>query len=154
MSADRRVEQLGLVLPPPSGPAGNYAAAVRSGNLVFLSAKAPLPVDGVTPKGRIGAEYSTADGQAQARSACINLLATLRQTLGSLDRVTRVVELQGFINASADFEQHAQVLDGASDLLADVFGPAGVHARSVVGVGSLRNGLPLTLRAVVEVDGA
>jgi enamine deaminase RidA (YjgF/YER057c/UK114 family) len=86
-----------------------------------------------------------------ARSACIDLLAALRSQLGSLDRVSRIVELQGSLNATPEFEDHARVLDGASDLLLEVFGPAGVHARSVIGVGSLRKGVPLTIKATVEV---
>lgn len=151
MSAEQRVTDLGLVLPPPSAPAGNYAAAVRTGNLLYLSGKAPSPVDGKTPSGRLGQAYSAAEGYALARSACLELLAAMRSELGSLDRVAQVVDLQGSINATPDFEDHAQVLDGASDLLAQVFGPAGVHARSVIGVSSLRKGVPLTLKAIVEV---
>ena len=151
MSAEQRIKDLGLELPPGSGPAGNYASAVRSGDLLFISGKAPLPVEGKLPKGRLGREYSTEQGYALARSACTDLIAVIRKELGSLDRVARVVELQGSINAVPEFEEHAKVLDGASDLLVAVFGPAGVHARSVIGVSSLRNGVPLTIKATVEV---
>lgn len=156
MSAEQRIKEMGLELPSGSGPAGNYASAARTGDLLFLSGKAPLPIDGQPPKGRLGHEYSTAEGYALARSACTELLAVIRKELGSLDRVARVVELHGSINAAPEFEEHAKVLDGASDLLVAVFGASGVHARSVVGVSSLRNGLPLTLKAIVEVrrDGA
>lgn len=151
MSAEQRLRELGITLGPGSAPAGNYAAAVQSGELLFLSGKSPQPVDGQATKGRLGREYDTAQGYALARSACIELLATLRAELGSLDRVARVVELQGSLNTTPEFEDHAQVLDGASDLLAQVFGPAGMHARSVIGVATLRKGLPLTLKAVVQV---
>lgn len=151
MSAEQRIKDLGLELAAASPPAGNYAAAVQSGDLLFLSGKAPLPVAGKLPKGRIGREYSADDGYALARSACIDLLTALRAQLGSLDRVARIVELQGSLNATPEFEEHARVLDGASDLLAEVFGAAGVHARSVVGVSSLRKGVPLTIKAIVEV---
>lgn len=154
MSADQRIRGLGIELPTGSGPAGNYATAVQSGNLLFLSGKAPPPVDGQPPKGRLGIDYSTDEGYALARSACIDLLATLRKALGSLDRVARVVELHGSICTSPDFEDHARVLDGASDLLVDVFGSSGLHARSVIGVYSLRNGVPLTLKATIEVKEA
>jgi enamine deaminase RidA (YjgF/YER057c/UK114 family) len=154
MSAEQRIKDLGLELLAGSAPAGNYAPAVQSGDLLFLSGKAPLPVGGVLPKGRLGREYSAEQGYALARSACIDLLTVMRAQLGSLDRVARVVELHGSLNAVAEFEDHARVLDGASDLLVDVFGPSGVHARSVVGVGSLRKGLPLTLKAIVEVKRA
>lgn len=151
MSAEQRILDLGIQLPDAAAPAGNYASAVQSGSLMFLSGKAPPAVAGKAPKGRLGQEYSTADGQALARSACIDLLATLKKALGSLDRVARIVELHGSLCTTAEFEEHAKVLDGASDLLADVFGPAGLHARSVIGVYSLRNGVPLTLKATVEV---
>ena len=148
---EQRLKELGLELPGGTAPAGNYAAAVQSGNLLFLSAKAPLAIDGQLPKGRLGREYSAEEGYVLARSACTDLISAMKKALGSLDRVAQVVELQGSINADPDFEDHAKVLDGASDLLAEVFGPAGVHARSVIGVSSLRKGIPLSLRAVVEV---
>jgi enamine deaminase RidA (YjgF/YER057c/UK114 family) len=151
MSAEQRIKDLGLDLPPGSAPAGNYAVAVQSGHLLFLSGKAPLPIDGKLPKGRLGREYSTEQGYALARSACIDLIAAMKKALGSLDRVAQVVELQGSLHCDADFEDHARVLDGASDLLVAVFGTSGVHARSVIGVKSLRHGVPLTLKATVEV---
>ena len=153
MNADQRIKDLGIQLPTGSGPAGNYAAAVQSGNLLFLSGKAPLPIDGKMPKGRLGSEYSTAEGYAFARSACIELLATMKSAIGSLDKVARVVELHGSLCTTSEFEDHARVLDGASDLLAEIFGPSGLHARSVTGVYSLRNGVPLTLKATVEIKG-
>jgi enamine deaminase RidA (YjgF/YER057c/UK114 family) len=151
MSAEQRIKDLGLELRASAAPAGNYASAVQSGALLFLSGKAPPPIDGTLPKGRLGREYSAQDGYAFARSACIDLLAAMQSHLGSLDRVTRIVELHGSLNTDPTFEDHAKVLDGASDLLVDVFGAAGVHARSVVGVSSLRKGVPLTLKATVEV---
>ena len=151
MSAEQRIKSLGIQLPTGSGPAGNYATAVQSGQLLFLSGKAPLPVDGVPPRGRVGSDYSTEQGCELARSACIDLLATIWHALGSLDRVERIVELHGAICSTADFEDHAKVLDGASDLLVEIFGEAGLHTRSVIGVLSLRGGVPLTLRATVEV---
>lgn len=151
MTAEQRIKDLGLVLPAASQPAGNYSAAVQTGDLLVLSAKAPLPIDGKLPKGRIGREYSPEDGYALARSACLDLLSVIRNQLGSLDNVARVVELHGSLNTTPEFEDHARVLDGASDLLFEVFGQAGLHARSVVGVSTLRKGLPLTIRATVEV---
>lgn len=150
-TAEQRLKDLGIELPAGSAPAGNYATAVRSGNLLFLSGKAPLPVDGQMPKGRLGREYTADEGYAMARSACIDLIAAIKKALGSLDRVAQVVDLQGSLNTTPEFEDHARVLDGASDLLAAVFGPAGMHARSVIGVASLRKGVPLTIKAVVEV---
>nr|WP_316639120.1 RidA family protein [uncultured Roseateles sp.] len=151
MTAEQRLKDLGLELPAGSAPAGNYATAVRSGNLLFLSGKAPLPVNGQLPRGRLGREYTAEEGYAMARSACLDLIAAVRKSLGSLDRVAQFVDLQGSLNTTPEFEDHARVLDGASDLLAAVFGPAGMHARSVIGVASLRKGVPLAIKAVVEV---
>lgn len=151
MSAEQRILELGIHLPMGTAPAGNYASAIQSGNLLFTSGRAPFPIDGRAAKGQLGREYSTNDGYDLARSACVDLLAVLKHQLGSLDKVARIVELHGAINASPEFEEHAKVLDGASDLLVEVFGPAGVHVRSVIGVNSLRNGVPLTVRATVEV---
>lgn len=106
----------------------------------------------VLPKGRLGREYSTEDGYRFARSAALELLAVMRAELGSLDRVARVVEIQGFLNAVPEFEAHPKVLDGCSDLLVEVFGKRGVHARSVLGASSLRGGLPLVLKGVIEIN--
>jgi enamine deaminase RidA (YjgF/YER057c/UK114 family) len=151
MSAEQRIEELGIELPSGSAPAANYVNAVRSGNLLFIAGKAPLPVAGALPKGRLGQEFTAEQGYAFARSACMDLIAVMKSELGSLDRVVRVVELQGFVNAVADFEDHAKVMNGASDLLVAVFGANGVHARSVLGASSLRGGLPLILKMTVEV---
>jgi enamine deaminase RidA (YjgF/YER057c/UK114 family) len=150
MSAEKRIKDLGIALPPVSAPAANYANAVRSGNLLFIAGKAPLPENGKLPKGRLGREFSTEDGYRFARSAALDLVAVMRAELGSLDRVVRVVEIQGFLNATPEFEDHAKVLNGCSDLLVEVFSERGVHARSVLGASSLRGGLPVILRGVVE----
>ena len=151
MSAEQRIIELGIDLPIGNAPAGNYVSAVQSGNLMFTSGRAPTPVDGRAAKGQLGREYSTEDGYELARSACIDLLAVLKHQLGSLDKIARFIELHGSISATPEFEEHAKVLDGASDLLVEVFGSAGVHVRSVIGVNSLRNGVPLTVKATVEV---
>ena len=143
---------LALTLPEAAPPAGNYATCVEANGLLFVSARAPRAQPGEVLKGRLGAEYTAAQGYAMARSAAVELLAAVKAHAGSLDRVAKFAELQGFLNTTPDFEAHAEVLDGASDLLAEVLGPAGLHARSVVGVASLRKGLPLTLRAVVQLS--
>jgi enamine deaminase RidA (YjgF/YER057c/UK114 family) len=151
MSAEQRLQKLGIALPSGSAPAANYANAVRTGNLLFIAGKAPLPENGKLPKGRLGREFSTEDGYRFARSAALDLIAVMRAELGSLDRVARVVEIQGFLNATPEFEDHAKVLNGCSDLLVEVFAERGVHARSVLGASSLRGGLPVILKGVVEV---
>jgi enamine deaminase RidA (YjgF/YER057c/UK114 family) len=151
MQPEDNLRALGLQLPAAGAPAGNYATAVRANDLLFVSARAPAAIGGSLPKGRIGQEYSAADGYLLAQSACLDLLAIVKHHTGTLDVVAQFVELQGFLNADPSFEEHAQVLDGASDLLAQVFGSVGIHARSVIGVSSLRKGVPLTLRAVVQL---
>jgi len=151
MSIDQRLKELGISLPTDVAPAANYANAVRTGNLLFISGKSPLPENGSLPKGRLGREFSSQDGYRFARSAGINLIAVMKSELGSLERVARIVEVQGFLNAIEEFEDHAQVLDGCSDLLIKVFGEKGIHARSVLGASSLRAGLPIILKVVVEV---
>lgn len=152
MSAEQRLREMGLVLPSGSAPAANYANAVRSGNWLFIAGKAPLPDNGRLPKGRLGAEFTADDGYRFARSAALDLIAVMRAELGSLDRVQRVVELQGFLNAVPEFEDHAKVLNGCSDLMVAVFGDRGVHARSVLGASSLRGGLPLVIKGLVEIS--
>lgn len=154
MSAEQRLQDLGLSLPSGSAPAANYANAVRSGNLLFIAGKAPLPENGKLPKGKLGRDYTVEEGYRFARSAATDLIAVIRAELGSLDRVARIVEVQGFVNATEDFEDHAKVLNGCSDLLVEIFGEQGVHARSVLGVSSLRSGLPIVIKAVVEVVSA
>ena len=112
MSAELRIKELEIALPSGSAPAANYANAVRTGNLLFIAGKAPLPENGKLPKGRLGREYSAEEGYKFARSAALDLAAVMRAELGSLDRVARVVEVQGFLNAVPEVEDHAKVLNG------------------------------------------
>ena len=151
MSPEEKLTELGIELPKGSAPAANYTNAVRSGNLMFMAGKAPLPINGKLPKGRLGREFNTEQGYQFARSACIDLIAVIKNELGSLDKVARVVEIQGALNTDESFEDHAKVMNGASDLLVQVFGEKGIHARSVFGASSLRSGVPLVLKATVEI---
>jgi enamine deaminase RidA (YjgF/YER057c/UK114 family) len=152
MSIDDRLKKLGIRLPPASNPAANYTNCVRAGNLLFVSGKGPLPQGGAPPKGKLGREFSTKDGYEFARLTALDILAAVKLELGSLDRVRRVVKLQGFVNAIPDFEEHPQVLNGASDLMVEVFEEKGVHARSALGATSLRTGLPIVIESVFEVE--
>ena len=119
--------------------------------LLFIAGKAPLPEKGTLPRGKLGRECTVEDGYRFARSATMDLIAVIRAELGSLDRVARIVEVQGFVNATEDFEDHAKVLNGCSDLLVEVFGERGIHARSVLGAHSLRSNVPVIVKAVVEI---
>ena len=149
---EQRLKELNILLPRASNPAANYTNCVQTGSLLFVSGKVPLALaSGKTPKGKLGRELTTQQGYELARSAGLDILAAVQLALGTLDRVARVVKLQGFLNATEDFEQHPKVLDGCSDLMVDVFGPRGVHARSVLGAVSLRGGAPLVIESLFEV---
>jgi enamine deaminase RidA (YjgF/YER057c/UK114 family) len=151
MSAEDRVRELGLNLEGAGPPAGNYVPAVRTGNLVYISGQLPVNPDGTRPTGRLGQDVSIEDGYAAARLCGVALISRLRGELGSLDRVRRIVKVTGFVNATPDFTQHAQVINGASDLLAEVFGEAGKHARAAVGMSSLPAGCPVEVELIAEV---
>jgi len=151
MTPEDRITTMGIEMPECSNPAANYTNAVQTGNLMYLAGKAPRAVDGLLPKGRLGLEFTTEQGYAFARSAALDLIAVMKSELGELSRVARVVEIQGFVNATPEYEEHAAVLNGASDLLVEVFGEAGVHARSVFGASSLRGNVPVILKGIVEV---
>ena len=153
MSAEARLKELRIDLRPVSAPVANYVNAVRTGNLLFLSGKGPWSQkDGERPRGKLGREYTVEQGYQHARSVAIDILAVLRSELGSLDRVKRVVKVLGMVNAVPEFEDHPKVVNGCSDLLVQVFGERGRHARSAVGMGSLPMGIPVEIECIVEVD--
>ena len=153
MSAEDRVKELGLDLSNAPRPVANYMPAVQVGNIVYLSGHGPLRPDGTLPAGKVGAELSVDEGYDAARLVGIGLLASLRVQLGSLDRVRRVVKTLGMVNATPDFMDHPQVINGTSDLFREVFGEKGVGARSAVGTGSLPGQIPVEVEMIVEVDG-
>jgi enamine deaminase RidA (YjgF/YER057c/UK114 family) len=151
MSAEKRLKQLGIELPAVTPPVANYVNAVRSGKLLFLAGKGPSAVDGLPPMGKLGREFSVEQGYKFARSTGLALLAVMKAELGSLDRVARVVKLLGMVNAIPDFTDQPKVINGCSDLLVEVFGERGRHARSAVGMGSLPSGIPVEIEVIVEV---
>jgi len=154
MSAEKRLKQLGIELPEAPPPVANYVNAVRSGNLLFLSGKGPSAVEGLRPAGKLGREFNLEQGYKFARSTGLALLAVMRAELGSLDRVKRVVKLLGMVNAVPEFTDQPKVINGCSDLLVEVFGERGRHARSAVGMGSLPSGIPVEIEVVIEVGPA
>ncbi|MEI2299294.1 RidA family protein [Ensifer sp. MJa1] len=149
--AEQRLQDLGITLPPPPTPFGNYVEGVRIGKLLYLSGM--LPVIDRKPQivGRLGAELTVEDGQRAAEIATLSALSAIRAELGSLDRVTAVAKLGVYIATSGDFRDHPKVADGASDLLAKVFGPEMLSGRIVLGVASLPLGLPVEIELLVEV---
>ncbi len=150
--AEVRLSRLGLVLPKASEPKGNYSSCVRSGNLLFVSGKGPVAGLAQPPKGKLGRDFNVEQGYWFAKVTALDILATVKQELGSLNHVSRVVKIQGFINATEDFEEHPKVLDGCSNLMVRVFGERGMHARSVFGAVSLRNNLPIVIDSIFEID--
>lgn len=149
---DNRLAELGITLPTPAKPVANYVPWVRTGNLVFISGQGPLAEGKILYQGRLPDTVSIEDGQKSARLCAINVIAQLREALGGdLDRVTRVVKLVGFVNAAPDFTDHPKIINGASDLMVEVFGDKGRHARSAVGSPSLPFNISVEVEAIIEV---
>jgi len=149
---DARLEELGIALPEPAAPVANYVATVRTGNLIFVSGQVPIEGGQFKHVGKLGADLTVEDGQAAARLCGINIIAQVKQALGGdLDRVVRVVKLGGFVNSAPDFTQQPQVINGVSDLMVEVFGDKGRHARAAVSAGALPAGVSVEVDAVVEV---
>lgn len=150
---DARLAELGIELPPANAPAGNYVPTVQTGNLLFISGQIPI-VDGKPGfLGRLGDELGVDDGAAAARVCALALIAQARAALdGDLDRITRVVKLTGFVAATPEFTDHPKVVNGASDLFAEVFGDAGRHARAAVGMASLPLGVAVEVEAILEIS--
>ena len=148
---EARLESLGLVLPPAAAPAGNYVPTVLSGSLLFVSGQLPLRDGKPAHFGALGRDITLDIGSAAARLCGLNIIAQARATLGDLDRVTRIVKLTGYVNSSADFTDQPKVLNGASDLMVEIFGDKGVHARAAVGVAALPLGVPVEVEAIIEI---
>jgi enamine deaminase RidA (YjgF/YER057c/UK114 family) len=151
VSADERLETLGIVLPDASPATASYVNFVEVNGLLFVAGKAPPAVNGVRPSGKLGKDFTTAEGYQFAEQVGIEMLAVLKSALGSLDQVKRVVKIQGFVNADPQFTEHHKVLDGCSDLMIAVFAERGAHARSVLGASSLRDNLPIVIDSIFEV---
>jgi len=143
---------MGHALPTPITPSANYIPACCSGNLLFLAGSGPIRADGTILAGKVGNELSLERGYEASQLCALNLLAQLKQTIGDLDRVRRIIKLLGMVNATPDFNRHPEVINGCSDLLVEIFGDKGHHARSAVGVASLPHDYALEIEMIVEVD--
>lgn len=150
MSIEAKLAELGLVLPQPAAPVAAYVPVVIAGGLAHVSGQVSL-VDGQLLKGRLGDDLSLEDGVRAAQACGLMILAQLKAALGSLDRVERVVKLGAFVNCTADFTDQPKVANGASELMVAVFGEAGKHARSAVGVPALPLGVAVEIDAIVAV---
>jgi enamine deaminase RidA (YjgF/YER057c/UK114 family) len=153
MAAEARIKELKLTLPQPAKPVANYVGAVRVGNLLFVSGHGPIRDGRATLRGKVGKDLSVEQGYQVAREVGLNLLATVRVALGSLDNVKRVVKVLGMVNSAEGFGDQPKVINGFSDLMVEVFGEAiGKHARSAVGMAELPMGIPVEIEMVLEVE--
>jgi len=151
VSAEGRLTGLGIELPDPFPPAGEYINAVRTGDLLILGGHVPFNPPQTIVLGKLGADLDVDAGREAARFAAISALATIRSELGTLDAVKRILLVRGVVNAAPDFIGHTQVIDGASEVFVEVFGDAGRHARLAVGVSSLPANIALEIEVTIEV---
>ncbi len=150
---DARLEELGIELPDTPPPIANYVPAVRTGDLLYLSGLGPAArADGSTLIGKVGSDLTQEEGYEAARLTGINIISRMKGELGDLDRVKRVVKLLGMVNSDPKFNQQPAVVNGCSDLLVEVFGDKGRHARSAVGMASLPNDIPVEIEVIVEIE--
>ena len=151
MSAEARLAALGLILPPPPKPGGNYVPFRIGGGLLFLSGVGPRHADGTSTTGRVGDKVTQAEAYQAARLCGLHLLSTTRAALGSLDRVDGVLKVLGMVYAVPDFAEHPAVINGCTDLFVEVFGEAGRPARSAVGMGSLPGHISVEVEAILAI---
>ena len=148
---DQRLQELGLILPAPARPVANFVTAVRTGNLIFLAGHGPCGEPSEKVKGKVGKERTIEEGYEAARQTALCLLATLKAEITDLNRVKRIVRVFGMVNATDTFDQHPKVINGCSDLLVEIFGERGKHARAAVGMASLPFNWTVEIEMVVEV---
>ncbi|ODS82282.1 MAG: hypothetical protein ABS46_09470 [Cytophagaceae bacterium SCN 52-12] len=148
---EKRLRELGITLKPPGKPIANFVTAVTVGKLVFVSGHGPVQENGEYMKGKVGADLDLNQAKEAARLTGISLLGALKSEIGDLNKVKRFVKVLGMVNAIPTFDQHPQVINGFSDLMVDVFGDNGKHARSAVGVGSLPMNIPVEIEMIVEL---
>lgn len=150
---DARLKELGVALPQAAAPAANYVPAVRSGAMLYISGQLPMENGEIKVKGKLGGGVSVEDGAEAARLCALNIVAQAKAALGGdLDRVVRVVKLVGFVNSAPDFTEQPKVVNGASNMMADIFGDKGKHARSAVGVGALPFDVAVEVEAILEIS--
>ena len=152
MTVEEKLRQMGLELPEPPKPVASYLPCVRTGNLLFVSGQVPREKGVLRFSGHLGGNLNVEDGRQAARLCALNALSAVKQELGTLDRVRRIVKLTGFVASAAGFTDQPKVVDGASVFLAELFGERGQHARAAVGVNELPLGSAVELEIIVEVE--
>lgn len=148
---EAKLQELGIELKTPGTPVASYVHAVRTGNLLFLAGKGPKKADGKNIVGKLGADLTIEEGYEAARIAGINQLAVLKSELGNLNKVKRVIKVKGMVNAVPEFTNQSKVVNGYSDLMVEVFGEKGKHARAAVGMGSLPGNMAVEVEMIVEI---
>ena len=148
---EANLNSLGIVLRDQGEPVANYVHVVRSGNLLFLAGKGPKQANGENIVGKLGQDLSLDEGYVAAREVGINQLSVLKKELGNLNKIKRIVKVHGMVNATSDFTDHSKVINGYSDLMVEVFGENGKHARAAVGMGSLPGNMAVEVEMIVEV---
>ncbi|KAF4036372.1 YjgF/chorismate mutase-like putative endoribonuclease [Phytophthora infestans] len=149
---ERKIEELGYTLPTVAEPKGNYRTSVRSGNTIYMAGHLPQPAGGDLILGKVGKDLTPEQGYEAAHYVALSLMATLKQEVGDLDKIKRVVKLVGFVNCVDGFTQQPAVINGASDTIGKVFGDKGIHARSAVGTNALPLNVAVEVEAVVEIE--
>ena len=152
MKTEQRLKELGIELATPTSPMANYVNAVRTGNLLYLAGKGPGLPGKPLPTGKVGRDFTIEQAYVHARETGLSLIAVMKAELGDLDRVKRIVKVLGMVNATPEFGNQPEVINGCSDLFVEVFGHRGRHARSAVGMGSLPRGIPVEIEVIVEVE--
>jgi len=150
--AETKLKEKGIVLAAPGKPVANYVNVVRVGNLLFLAGKGPTKPDGSNITGKVGKDLTIEQGYAAAQLTAINHLAVLKAELGSLNKVKRIVKVLGMVNCTEDFKDQPKVINGYSDLMVEIFGEKGKHARSAVGMYALPSGIAVEVEVIVEVE--
>lgn len=151
-SPEEKLSAMGVTLPDPTTPLASYVNAVRAGNLLFLAGKGPTDAQGKAITGKVGQDLTTAEANQAARSVAINHIAVLKAELGDLSRVRRIVKVLGMVNSVTDYTEHSKVMNGYSDVMVEVFGEKGKHARSSVGMASLPFNIVVEVEAIVELE--
>jgi enamine deaminase RidA (YjgF/YER057c/UK114 family) len=149
---EARLQSLGIVLPAAPNPVANYVPSCLAGNLLFISGQISRGADGTVTKGRLGTDLTVEQGRAAARLSALNVLAQVKAAVGELDRIAQLVKLTGFVSAVPEFADHPQVVNGASDLMVEVFGDKGRHTRAAVGVSSLPMGCAVEVDAILLIE--
>ncbi len=147
-----KIKNMGIEIPVPGEPVANYVHTVRTGNLIFTAGKGPTKPEGDYIIGKLGEDLTVEQGYEAARYSAIQLLGALKKELGDLNKVKRIVKVLGMVNSTSDFTQHPEVVNGCSDLMVEIFGEKGKHARSAVGMGSLPRNIAVEIEMVVEVE--